>query len=612
MTAGNRSLTAAQAERLASALGLLRAGQVAQAVAITRALASEAPLSADPQHALGMSLAALGDVVGAEPAFRQAIALAPDNEPMRLDFASWLRNVGRPHHALELLAGAPPSTQIMTQCGLLFLQLGDPLRASIALEQATIADPASSIAWHGLGNALRMLDRPEDAADAFRKATSLAPESATAWINLGVALRLTGRAQEALDCLRRAEALGYTGPELQDVVNGVLVDLGRPADAVAGAVGLVARYPGFAQGHDTLAHMLLEHASGTASNEDPLARFRQAANQQPTNRDLQLRFLRKLLSTGQAHEVLARLGSGLPSGNDPHLAWCAAEAHDLLGQHQEAAALYAAAQRSLGEVPDFLNAYARHAFKAKRFDLAEANALAIVQLDPGNQEAWCHLGTSWRLRGDPRESWLLDYERLVGYVEIDTPSGFADQAGFLEALRTVLEAMHVTSRQPIQQSVRNGSQTPGQLFGNDDPVIRAAERAMRDAIDRWRSTLPEDANHPFVARKQGKLRFTGSWSVRLRSSGSHANHIHQQGWMSSAFYVSLPRAVREGRADEGHPGWLQFGQPAHELGLDLPPCRMVRPQVGWLTLFPSYMWHGTLPFSDDEPRLTIAFDVRTT
>ena len=35
----------------------------------------------------------------------------------------------------------------------------------------------------------------------------------------------------------------------------------------------------------------------------------------------------------------------------------------------------------------------------------------------------------------------------------------------------------------------------------------------------------------------------------------------------------------------------------------------VRPEPGLLALFPSYMWHGTVPFGGEEPRLTIAFDI---
>jgi Putative 2OG-Fe(II) oxygenase len=35
----------------------------------------------------------------------------------------------------------------------------------------------------------------------------------------------------------------------------------------------------------------------------------------------------------------------------------------------------------------------------------------------------------------------------------------------------------------------------------------------------------------------------------------------------------------------------------------------VQPAPGRLVLFPSYMWHGTIPFHDAQPRTTIAFDV---
>jgi hypothetical protein len=35
----------------------------------------------------------------------------------------------------------------------------------------------------------------------------------------------------------------------------------------------------------------------------------------------------------------------------------------------------------------------------------------------------------------------------------------------------------------------------------------------------------------------------------------------------------------------------------------------VQPRVGTLVLFPSYMWHGTVPFRSTQARTTIAFDV---
>jgi uncharacterized protein (TIGR02466 family) len=100
--------------------------------------------------------------------------------------------------------------------------------------------------------------------------------------------------------------------------------------------------------------------------------------------------------------------------------------------------------------------------------------------------------------------------------------------------------------------------------------------------------------------------FAGSWSVRLKSQGFHTNHIHPQGWISSALYIALPDEVRAATDTAGH---IQFGVPPVETGLTLPPRRVVKPELGQVVLFPSYMWHGTVPFTSNEPRITVAFDL---
>jgi hypothetical protein len=55
-------------------------------------------------------------------------------------------------------------------------------------------------------------------------------------------------------------------------------------------------------------------------------------------------------------------------------------------------------------------------------------------------------------------------------------------------------------------------------------------------------------------------------------------------------------------------GWIKFGEPSLEVGLKNPIRRAVQPVPGRLVLFPSYMWHGTVPLRAPSPRTTIAFD----
>ncbi|MBS0430823.1 MAG: hypothetical protein JSS21_00235, partial [Proteobacteria bacterium] len=97
------------------------------------------------------------------------------------------------------------------------------------------------------------------------------------------------------------------------------------------------------------------------------------------------------------------------------------------------------------------------------------------------------------------------------------------------------------------------------------------------------------------------------WSVRLRPHGFHVNHYHPEGWVSSACYIQLPGAVNAA----GCEGWLKFGEPGFPTNPSLPPEHFIRPDAGLLALFPSYMWHGTVPFPGDpgDTRLTIAFDI---
>jgi ectoine hydroxylase-related dioxygenase (phytanoyl-CoA dioxygenase family) len=78
------------------------------------------------------------------------------------------------------------------------------------------------------------------------------------------------------------------------------------------------------------------------------------------------------------------------------------------------------------------------------------------------------------------------------------------------------------------------------------------------------------------------------------------------GWISSAYYVSLPEALDD---EAQRQGWLKFGESHMELGGADRPEHFVKPVVGQLVLFPSYFWHGTVPFQSSQDRLTVAFDV---
>lgn len=606
------ALSAAQAQRAGEIQRLIQSGRGAEAVAQARVLAREAATAPDAQHLLALSLIAAERVDEADAAFRAAAALLPGEPRILANHARMLRRAGRAAEAVPLLQAVARATPVppgaWLDLGLAWLDAGDAIEARDALERATAAAPGDAAAWHGLGNACRASHDLEAADTALRRAAALAPTRAPLQVNLGAVQRLRGRPRDALEYFEQATRLGADSPELRDARIGALVDLGQPQAALEEAFALVAAAPDFVGGHVTLAHLLWEHGATLAPGVDPLAGLEAATQRETASRALRLALVRLQIEADRPADALETLARMRDPQDDVERLMLAADARDRARDFDAAATIYAGLEvRGALQHPEWLNAHARHLIRSGRFDEAARVVERALERDPFNQTAWAYLSTAWRLLGDAREHWLCDYDRLCALVPVPP---FADDEEQRARLEQALMPRHRAAHAPMQQSLRGGSQTPGRLFGGEDPVIEATRAALLRAIETHLASLPADATHPFLQRRARSVHMLGSWSVRLWSSGRHVDHIHHEGWMSSAFYVALPPSVRCAAERRDAAGCLQLGRPPEALGLDLPPRRVLQPRPGHLALFPSYVWHGTVPFEDEAPRLTIAFDMQ--
>src|SRR5690606_20881338 len=154
-----RTFTAAQAGLFNAALQQLRGGSAAAALPLARQLVAQAPAVADAHQLLAMCLADTGDAERADASFRTAVRLAPGNPVPLVNFATWLRRVGRTAEALDgfrrAAALAPGHAPAWVQVGLMELDAGRPHEALEALERAVRAQPRALDAWMGLAAAHR-------------------------------------------------------------------------------------------------------------------------------------------------------------------------------------------------------------------------------------------------------------------------------------------------------------------------------------------------------------------------------------------------------------------------------------------------------------------------
>ena len=450
------------------------------------------------------------------------------------------------------------------------------------------------------GLALKAADRLEEAIDVYRRAAEAWPRSGVAEHNLAGALGDSQRFEASEAATRRAFAKGLDAPETWLVLARALQGQNRFDEAAAAYDQVLRRRPSHADAHGDLAGMVWML---TGSLSEAAAKIDVALRQWPGDPALSLKKSKLLEYSGDlvgAYRVLADAlalhpqqtllhvpAAQLASGLNPATALRHANlAHLAAPRHEAVLATLAQAHLAAGQPHQ-----------------AEAAARSFLELAPDDQYGLALLGTAWRMAGDRRYEALYEYDRLVGQSVIDTPAGWTTLDAYLGDLAAALSRLHPFRAHPIGQSVRQGSQTQRSLSLSDDPAIRAFFEAIDGPIRRHIAGLGAGAD-PLRRRIGENYRLNGAWSVRLRPEGFHVNHTHPKGWLSSACHIALPAAV-----DQGRQGWLAFGEPGIPTEPRLAADHFVKPQAGRLVLFPSYMWHGTVPFSGDESRLTIAFDV---
>lgn len=468
------------------------------------------------------------------------------------------------------------------------LETGEEEAALDMLERAAV-ERGSARLWQWVGLLQRSLDRHEAAVDAFARAARLAPDDA------GIA---HGRAHVALEAGLPAVALFETAWRLNPGSGEVLAGLtsarfaaGEGAAAADQLALVLKNNPAWIDGHRTLAQIRSLLSGKAAAGRS----FDEAVAAIPDRAELWGAWIATLVAGelyGEALDVVRRARRRL--GPAPWL--------DL----QEAIALSEQGAADAAD-PLFATIYdpaatiwrVRHLLRLGR--ITDALSLIDAGLDPADPALWPYAAIVWRLTDDPRWEWLDGQPGLVSVIDLtrDLPP--------LDRLADTLRGLHLARAEHLDQSVRGGTQTDGPLLSRIEPELRALRAAIVRAVERYIAQLPAiDPRHPTLAKARNRrVRFAGSWSVRLAGQGHHANHVHPQGWLSSAFYVALPDEAERGGVEAG---WLTLGQPQAGLGLDLAPVRTIEPKPGQLVLFPSTMWHGTTPFAHGE-RLTVAFDV---
>jgi len=417
-------------------------------------------------------------------------------------------------------------------------------------------------AHNNLGNVLKNLGKLEKALASYEKALALKPDYPEANNNRGVALRDLGRLEDAVASYCKALAIKQDYFEAHNNLGNALKDLGKPEEAVASYHKALNLKPDLAEAHNNLGNALRD----LGKPEEAISSYQKALNLKPD-------YVNAHNNLGLALRELGRLEDALQIFESIDTPECYAHVLECLF--------------ALGEYDKF---YEKQTASTRNNEIntrvAAINAFASHQLNRSDPHPFC--------------------PTPLKFVRVCEPLGGVDDAdGFLCDLMDDLQSREAIW-EPPGKTTRHGFQTMSNLFKKPYGRLVELDRIIKDTIENYRFEFSSE-NCDFIKLFPETLTLSG-WFIRLIKGGHQAEHIHSGAWLSGIFYLQMPKCTDQ---EEGSIELGLWGYDYPILNKSYPKNRFY-PKNGSIILFPSSLFHRTIPFHSDEERMSIAFDLRPT
>ncbi|WP_284451627.1 tetratricopeptide repeat protein [Methylophaga thalassica] len=462
-----------------------------------------------------------------------------------------------------------------------------------AFRKAIKIDPSIAEMHFNLAALLTNMNRHEEAIQSYKKAVSLKPNLVDAYYNMGIA-------HQALKQYPQASQNYQKAIELEPGFYEAMVNLGVVLQEQGMLIEAINTYNQALQIHnDAQIYFNL----GTAYKNqgklgDAIAAYNKALELNPNYADVHRSVGEVLRDQGRYDESVAaykralELNPDLPMANYS-LAVYLYDSGDLEGALEHF-------QRS--QYADWQERSLYCLYKTEQFEEFKSG-LDALKRSKDNSPFLATLAGHYAENFGTENDYNFCKNPLDFVFHTEIPE-LKNNSEFLNQLLQDIDTCDVDEKS--QGRLYNGVQSSGNLFKRPEASFRQLAEYVAQAVERYRQTFAGE-NCQFVKAFPKTTEFASSWYVRMKSGGHLTSHIHEEGWVSGSLYLSLPK-----NKQHEHEGSIELS--TH--GDDYPkkhdnfPTKTIAPEVGDLVMFPSSCFHRTIPFSSDEERICIAFDLK--
>lgn len=455
--------------------------------------------------------------------------------------------------------------------------------------------PNTFILHNVLGIALDGLGQYEAAINSYRNALKLQPNMPDLHFNLGIALSNVGQLTEAAASYRKAIALQPKFFEAYGNLGTLLQKQGKLEEAVASYRKALSINED-PRGYFNLGTALRDQGK----LDEAIKHYRQAIALFPNYADAHSNLGETLRDQGNMQEAITSYQNALTlNPNHPSANYNMAEFLYLAKRFDEAIPHF---ERS--QLDDWLERSMYCLYKAERFDDFKRKLDEIVNAGAHTAPFIATLSTHYAVNFGIENSYNFCKNGFDFVYNVAIPELSEADSPLLKALLNDIHNAEIAER--VQGMLHNGKQSAGNLFKRPEASFRTLGELVKKEFMNYKNKFA-GADCELIKSFPEEFEFTSSWYVKMRQGGHLDAHIHEIGWISGAVYLAMPsdkRSPEEGAFEYGIHG-DDYPQKHGKF-----PVGTVVPNVGEIVLFPSSLFHRTIPFTSSEERICIAFDLK--
>ena len=434
--------------------------------------------------------------------------------------------------------------------------------AAASYSKALALQPNTADLHFNLGITLTNLNRFEEAERSYCNAISLQPKFFEAYGNLGTVLQKQGRLEEAVESYRKALSI-QEDPRGHFNLGTALRDEGKLDEAINHFKQAIKLFPNYADAQNYLGEC-----------------YRDQGNLEDA-----IKCYFNTLALNQNHA-----GANYNMGEFLYLAGRFDEAVDYL-------------ERS--KLDDWQERALYCTYKAEHFDSFKNKLDNIVSTHEKHNAPFLQtLSTHHAVNFGTEDQYNFCKNGFDFVYQKSIPELANPNSQFLKDLLNDIDNTAIEVR--AQGMIINGKQSAGNLFKRPEASFRKLGEIVKQEFLNYKNKFA-GADCELIKSFPKELEFTSSWYVRLRRGGYVDRHIHEVGWISGAVYLVLPKDKKD--PTEGCFEYGLHGDSYPQKHSNF-PVGIATPSVGDIVLFPSSLFHRTIPFNSNEERICIAFDLK--